>query len=439
MKLPSLSKVLIGGCMLAAAVSGASSAQLEGPPPLKPDSKSESNSLEFVAPDDGVFETFGTGSQAKNDTRARLQDPQQRAILHEQQRAGIAESHYGVAEALELDAATFDKLMALLADQQMEQSDYFHEMFAKGAQPPNPTERMRIEAERVTRQVEAQREILGQEKLERYQKLRMSQGRRDQVRKLDERLAASDKLNVTQRERLVELLHDQVASSMERQHMLNFQRSPLREMFALSSREELQRYSQLHTITANEELWREMPESNRQLRERAAEFLTERQLAALVQLHAEEEATRQRHIVAMRVEAGLSATIPEQPEVTEVAPARVDRNVKLSIKAALHGESPRYLTTVVDSGKSVSLKIADGLFLEATPIVFENDAYQLQVQFFEMGVTGKRLIGNQGQSGQVVPATGDERARLMGRGGGSSVLTGSKGYAVELSSLVEST
>jgi hypothetical protein len=435
MKPPSLSKVLAGGWVLAAAMSGAESAEPGSPPPVK----SESNSIEFVA-SDGVFQTFGSGSQRMNEMRARLKDPQQRAILHEQQRQGIADNHYGVADALQLDAATFDKLMALLAEQQMEDSEYFYETFANPPQAPDPMDRMRSQAERITRHVDAQREILGQEKLERYQRLRMSHGQRGEVRRLDERLGASDKLTVSQRERLVELLHDQLVASLEQQHMLHFQRSPLgRELFSLPSAEELQRQSQLMTIASNEQIWRDMPESHRQLRERAAEFLSERQLATLAQLHAEQEATRKQQIEQMRVAAGLSATIPEQPEVTEVPPARVDRDVKLSIKATVQGESPRYLTTVVSSGKSVSLKIAEGLFLEATPIVFENDAYNLQVQFFETGVTGKRLIGNRGQSGKVVPAAGDERALYIGGGGGGSLLTGSKGYAVDLNLLVEET
>ena len=102
----------------------------------------------------------------------------------------------------------------------------------------------------------------------------------------------------------------------------------------------------------------------------------------------------------------------------------------------MNGESPRYLTTVVSSGKSVSLKIADDLFLEATPTAYENDAYNLRVLYFETGVTGKRLIGNMGQAGLVVQASAD--SRHVG-GGGSTVLTGSKGYAVELSALVEAT
>jgi hypothetical protein len=62
---------------------------------------------------------------------------------------------------------------------------------------------MHTEAERVTKEIEALREVLGQEELERYQALQSSLGQRRQIRELDQRLGDSDKLNDTQRERLV--------------------------------------------------------------------------------------------------------------------------------------------------------------------------------------------------------------------------------------------
>jgi hypothetical protein len=343
----------------------------------------------------------------------------------------IAENHYGVADALQLDAAKFDELIALLAGQLMEQSDHVRKQFSEGGRARDPSERMRNEAEHVTRQVNELRKLLGQEKLERYLELRFSLGQRRQMRELDERLGASDRLNSTQRERLVQLMQESVDSAIDR--------PPNSSMFAsFPSAEDLQLNSQLQTITLNEQIWREMPDSNRKLRERAAEFLTERQLAVLEQMHVEQAATLQRRIEQMRVNEGLSPTIPAQAEVIEVPTPTVERDIKLSLKAEVNDENPRYLTTVASSGKPVSLKVADGLYIEATPIVFEDDTYNLLVRYFETGVTGKRFIGKMGQSGQVMPATGEGRSRNVG-GGGGTILTGSKGYAVELSALVEAT
>lgn len=441
MKRPSLTKVLAPSCVLVAAMS-TTGAQSPSPPPEK--SEENTNIIGFLSSDgNSLFQAFGSGSQRLEDMRARFEDPQRRAALRQEQRKGIVDSHYGVAEALQLDAATFDKLIDVLTDQQMEWSESFYRDFATRAPMGDPAQRMQAQAERTTRQIDALREVLGQEKFERYQDLQSSLGQRYYLRQLDDRLAQADKLDSTQHEQLVELLHGQLMSSIDLMHSRSFRRSALLrqldELRTLPSQEELQRQSLLDTIAANEKTWREQPESNRQVRERAAAFLTERQLAALIQMQDEQRSSQQRRVEQMRVQAGLSPTIPEQPEDTEASPAVVNRDVKLTLKVAVNNESPRHLTTVVSSGKSVSLKISEELSLEATPTVFEDDNYNLRVEYFETSATGRRPIGSMGQSGMVKPLGPDPRSLQIGPGGGSTVVSGSKGYAVELSVLVEAT
>jgi hypothetical protein len=405
--------------------------------------KSNSNSIEFVAGSDGVFQgAFGSGSQTVADMRARYEDPQQRPKMREEQRQSTVDSHYGVADTLQLDAPAFDKLIDLLTDQQVEQSERFFREFATPVPGGDQKIRMQAEAERVTNQIQALREVLGQEKLERYQALRSSLRQRLQLRELDQRLGDSDKLDSTQRERLVELLHEQLMASIERSQPLTFQRSraPLPgPLLSMPSQEELQRVSLLETIASNEEIWREMPESNRQLQELAAELLTARQLAMLVQMHAETLADQQRRIEQMRAQAGLMASIPEQPQVGAMPPAVVNRDVTLSIRVAVNSESPRYLTMVVSSGKSLCLEISENLTLEATPVVFDNELYSLRAEYFETGVTGRRLIGNSGEMGLLKPASVEMRAIYMSGRTSGKVLAGSKGYAVEMNALVEPT
>jgi hypothetical protein len=442
MKPPSSMNALIQGCVLAAAMSTANGAEPQRPPPAQ----SESNSIGFIASDGdgvGVLQGFGSGSQHMADMRAQLEDPQQRAKFRENLRKGIADSHYGVADALELDAAEFDRLIEVLTDQQMEQSDSFYREFATQAPTGDPANRMKVQAERSTRHIAALRKVLGREKFERYRTIQSSLGQRYYLRQLDARLAESDKLNSTQHERLAELLHEQMTISIERMRPRNFGRSTLfnqlNALRTLPSQEELQRQSLLDTIADSETTWREQPESNRQVRERAAEFLTERQMAALTQMQDEQLASQQQRIEQMRVEAGLDPTIPEQPEAGEVPPATVDRDLKLSFKVAVNNESPRYLTTVVSSGKSVSLKISRDLSLEVTPIVFEDDNYNLRVEYYETADGAKRPIGSMGVGGMVKPAGPDPRSPQIGAGGSGMVLTGRKGYAVELSVLVEAT
>ena len=134
---------------------------------------------------------------------------------------------------------------------------------------------MHAKAERMTQQINAQREVLGQEKFERYQALQSCLGRRHQVREFHELFGEADKLSGAQRERLVELLHEQLTKSIEQSRPLHFQRATLARVLSdMPSPEELQRTSQLQAIMVNEQTWRESPESNRELRKRAAEFLT---------------------------------------------------------------------------------------------------------------------------------------------------------------------
>jgi hypothetical protein len=405
--------------------------------------KSESNSIEFVA-SDGELRTFGSGP-TMSDMLARLEDPQQRAQMREEQRNSIAASHYGVADALQLDAATFDKFIELLTDQQMQHTENFYRRFSARGPAADFRKQAHADAEHLTQQINAQRELLGQEKLERYQALQPAVGRRAEVRQFEQRLGDADKLNVAQRERLVELLQDQVTRSIERSFPGPLHRNLLESLLldrgpgAMASPEELRRSSQLQTIRANEETWREMPESDRELRQRAAEFLTERQMAVLAQMQAEQLARKQQQIERMRIEAGLSPTIPEQPQVVEQRPETVTRNVKVTLKAAVDDESPRYLTTVVSSGKTVILKISEALVLEATPVVYDNDYYMLKLQYFENGVTGKRLIGTSGSGNQLKPEDPQTRALYLSAGGSPTVLSGSKGYVVELNTFVEAT
>lgn len=428
MKPPSLKNVL-AGMVLAAGVN----AQSQSPPPAK----SELNSIEFAS-SDGVFQTFGSGSSTMAEMRARFEDPRQRAKMREEYRQSFVDSHYGIADTLQLDAASFDRLIELLADQQLEHSTAFYRDFPTQAAAGDPDERMRAQADRATKDVEALREILGQEKLERYQALQPSLSRRTQIRELDERLGDADKLNAAQRERLVVLLHEQIMSSIERTLPLNSMRSQLAALLRPQPGQDLRRQSQLDTIAANEATWREMPESNRQLRQQVAGLLTERQLAMLSQIQAEEWASQQQRIEYMRLQAGLSATIPEQPQVVEAPPAVVTRDVKLSIKVAVNRESPRYLTTVVSSGKPVSMKISEELSLEATTVLFENEAYKLRVEYFETGVTGRRVIGNMGSMGMLKSLPPELRSVDSGSGSGT-VIVGSKGYAVAMKTLIEPT
>jgi hypothetical protein len=429
MKSVAMSKVL-SSVILASAIAGSSSAQAPDPP------SSGTNRVQLGT--GVIFNTFGDGSEHMRKMRERLQDPQQRAALREENRGHIVVSHYDVAEVLGLDAATHDKLIDLLTDQQMAQLEEFH-LRGFSETPPDVTNHLQLHADRQNREIDALRELLGQEKLERFQVYRSTLGQRWQLREFEAYLAPTDKLNSKQKEQLIELFRAHFQRSLQDHHGMRRGRSGLDVMMRdMPSREELQRRSQLMTIEANEASWRRMPESDRRLREQAAAFLTASQLASLEQLHADKLQQLQRSIEQMRVQAGLNPTIPPAIEGDEPTPAKVTRDVRLRIKIAVNHAKPVTFTEVVSSGTPYTFEIDEGLLVQATPIVYDNETYDLRVEYFEQGATGKRSIGNMGGMGtlnRVQP--GNEALALMG--GSSTVISGSKAYAIELSTSVEGT
>jgi hypothetical protein len=384
----------------------------------------------------GAFNVFGDGSEHMRKMRERLQDPQQRAALREEQRGYIVESNYDLAEVLELDATTYDKLIELQTDQQMSRLEEFHLRGFSRTLTPDIGSNLQSHAERQNQEIASLRELLGQEKLERYQTFQRTHGERRMVREFDDYLQTSDKLNRTQKERLIELFRAHFDSTIRNHHsMTRSRRSKLGVVMRdLPSQEEMQRQSQLMTIETNEDIWRRTPAADRQLRDQAAAFLTAPQLAALEQMHADKLQRLQQSIEQMRVQAGLSPTIPAEAEAAEPTPAKVARDVRVRIKIAVNRGKPASFTQVVSSGTTMTFEVDEGLLVQATPIVYDNDTYQLQFEYFEQGATGKRLIGNMGSMGTLerVPQVADAPM-----GGSGSIVSGSKAYSVELNSSVE--
>lgn len=310
--------------------------------------------------------------------RERLKDPQQRATLRTEWRAQIAESHPDIGQALDIDAAAEEKLIELLTDQQMDQLDEFHLRF-EGDRTPAQTQseqtQIRALADRETKRVEALRELLGQERLERYQTFKTTSRERTQVAMLDARLDPAHKLRADQKERLIAVYQQHNIRDLDQHRLTTFSRSPFGTAFReLPTAEELQRISQLQTIAGNEEIWRLMPQSDRLLRQRVAEFLTEPQLTTLAQMNAAEANGLQRRIEKARAQAGLSPTIPEHleasPGVSQPPRTPLAEKVKLSIKVAVNDSEPAVFTHVGRNGEPATFAIAEGLLVEARPTAY---------------------------------------------------------------------
>jgi hypothetical protein len=384
--------------------------------------------------DSRVFQTFGEGSLTLRAQSERFFDPQQRPAVRAEQRAHILETHRDIGELLQLDATTESKLIELLTDHQMNYLERFYASVAARMPQSDPWDSLYVQAENTTAKVQALRELLGQEKLERYQAFSQLVNDYAQVARLDARLDAPHKLNIDQKRRLAELWQEQMRKEIEASRRTLSTRSPFgfSPGQELPSIEELQSQSELMGIARNEDNWRRMPKAHQWLRQRAAKFLTRQQLDALSQMNAEKADSLQKWIENARLQAGLSLQIPEEPETpAPPLPALLAGKVKVVVKLTINRNDANHFTHTGRNGKAVTFESAEGLLVEVRPEVYEDQTFDVRVFYYEAdGRGGRRLIGEGGQMGKVTK--GDSG------GTGGNVITGNQAYAVLLSAQAES-
>lgn len=243
--------------------------------------------------------------------QARLRNPVQRASLRAEQRAALLQSHEGVGRALDIDAATESTLIELLSDQRMEQLDMFFQHMASPPRDGESTIRAAASAGQKTRQAEALRELLGEQRLEQYQAFSRTLGERSQVRQLDARLDRADKLTPKQTEQLILLYQAHHEREMDAQRATTSWLPPIDSLDDEQlSPEGQRRQSLMMTIASNEDVWRRLPDQNRLLLKQAGAILTPPQLAMLSRIQTEHADQLRLNIEQRRMQAGLHPQIP---------------------------------------------------------------------------------------------------------------------------------
>lgn len=122
--------------------------------------------------------------------KERLADPEQRVALRAEQRAAVVSQNVGVGRLVGLDPAMEQKLIELLTDQQMERLEQMH------VQPRPNLADLQAYADEMTQRMNALRDLLGDEKLERFQTFEMNRSGRYWVGRLSSRLAPADRLQL---------------------------------------------------------------------------------------------------------------------------------------------------------------------------------------------------------------------------------------------------
>lgn len=378
--------------------------------------------------DGNAIRFFADGSAPIEAMRRRLQDPAQRAQLRAEQEQQIREQHSDIAEALDLDPTTAEKLLQVIADQRFDGFEHFYTSFG-GARMGNGRsieETLQGDADAETRRLDRLRAVLGDERLDRYASYDATLTGRGLVKEFDAGLPGAGKLRPEQRERLILLVQEQFAWEMQQALGTASLRGT---MLTLPTREEMQRRAQLDTIESNEAHWRARRQSEDIFAQRASQFLTAPQLAAFRQMNAKR--TNQLHdwILQARAQAGLDANIPENPAPAPPEPGArlpVAGNVLVEITLKVNGGEATKVSHTGPNGQTAEFEIGDGLVVEATPTLFDDRWLEVQMNYFEQSPNGKRRIG-QGGGG----TSNQHRPDPMNTSMQETVVKGSrKGYAI---------
>lgn len=376
----------------------------------------ETNQLRFV-----------TGEEAEQHLqriKERFADPAQRPALRAEQRAFIQEQYSHAGRVLGLDETKERELIDLLTDQQLERQEQMYK------RPRVPFDSVG-QAEETTRQMDALSKLLGEEGVEQFQAYTMTLGERRQVEMFSARLSSSNALSRDQAERLIVLLQERTRQTVESVQSSRWMMGTW-ERREMPSREQLQRESQLNTIATNERSWRGRRVVDREIEAKAAAFLTPAQLSELSKYHAEERERSQRWIESARAQAGLDPKIPEQPWTpaggSEQPRVAAGAQLQIEIRLKVNRAEPVVVTQTVRNGESFTFEAAEGLTAEAKPVLYEDHWLDLAMTFYEQGVTGKhRLPGGTAFAVRTRMPDGTP----SGGGGGGTVITGRKGYAID--------
>jgi hypothetical protein len=378
-----------------------------------------------------VFVPFGESSPSMEEMRARLADPEQRKAMRAEYRTSLEQTYPDVDEVLKLDSATHGALIELLADQYLKSLD---EMFSNSRREAFFSAQGMLEAE--NRKLDQLREILGDEGLERYQEYSVTVYERGQVREVDAHLGATDKLSPQQRTRLVKLFKERnqvpppAPSRMPNLLRSHDPRSP-------TFREDMQRESELATIEGNEQMLWFRETSNRRMAERATEFLSPAQMAALAKVNEADQAKLRKWIEQARTKAGLDPAVAERQD-DERTPSRkpASGEVTLDLVVRVNGGEPVHVVHTGRNGQPLKFKASEDLFAEAEWTLFDDNWIDVRLAYFEEGPNGLRRLQGGSSFGTMgmdsgVSAPGD--SSIAARGSSSTIVTGRKAYSVELS------
>jgi hypothetical protein len=378
---------------------------------------------------------FSPGKEADAhaaEMRKKLGDPQLRKQLRSETRAHVEASNPDLAEVLVLNASERAALFDLLADQQMQHLDAF---FAERAAPQTGDDfnaRMQRDSTEETRNKQQIKEQIGAERFQRYLDYMDTQMERRQAAYFDGKLDAADKLTTDQKYRLMAIIRTEQQQAMQRQRgAMGLMLPQLQGTY-----EDIQAMLRKQQLEGMENSFRLLQEDSKTLLGRLPEVLTPSQLAVFTQMENDKVASQRRYVQKMRIDAGLPPEFNEGPPTGRPeGRTPIVGLVRVEVFIRTNNGEPVTADFTTENGKPAApFAASDGLWVEVTPTLFADGWRHVDYKFFEESDGQRRALpGTMGSEGPVRPA-----AVSLGTGGGGTMLSGSKAYAIRVDERISS-
>lgn len=387
----------------------------------------------FSSGDSKAFEEI-LKQQAERQTKLRQQlaDPEQRKQIMAERIGQQRQLHQDLGRVLKLDVRTEEKLIALLADQQLtaelQPRTPFTSMSSRiskpGTLPENP---MRADAERYTQRMQEIGKLIGNARLDQFVDYDRSFVYRNLVAQFDAQLPAEHKLDPLQRDALTTLLQEHSDTTSRSFRVLR--RFP--SLRLPSSQEDFERQNIISNIVINEQSLAPTEAANRELVQKAGSLLTPEQSQGLAEWKDKQLEGQRAYVRMMRRQAGVGPD--EKLEVPEdEAPASsppLSKDLLLTIEITVN-DIPVVKQLTSKRGSTVSFEAPEGLLIEVRPYL-EQQILMSEVKLSEKVRGGRRVVGQVASGTELVDPGAKQPLQFGGSGG--SLAQGRKGYAFSYS------
>jgi hypothetical protein len=381
-----------------------------------------------VSTNQGVVSTTHPAKTPQGaEMRRNLSDPVLREQLRAEAREQARSMRPDLAQVLGLDAELESKLIDVLTDQQMAHLERFYSERPESpafhsATSPDPMEEVRQLADQETRSKQQIRDVLGEERFERYLSYTDTLRERCAVDYFNAHLNEEDRLTADRKELLMKLLRAQQDADMARRLGESGSRIPLPK--TTLSADAMQKLN----VVSNEDNFLQMQEDSRGLLRQLPAILTPKQLEAYARMEAEKLAGQKKYVQQIRINAGMSPefddTRPREPPAKRIP---VVGKVKLEVRLTANASPPVTADLVTENGKTATaFQGPEGLWVEATPTLYEDGWAQVDFTYYEERRGQRHRIGR-GMSGMRTRRPDG----LPVYGGGGRTLSGvSNTYAI---------